>query len=426
MKLSYGQSTVELFLEEEALSQVLQPEGLSPLQASGDAVRSCLRNPSRMAPLRSFVKSGERVTIVVSDYTRLTGARRFLPVLLSELYYAGVSEQRVTILFGGGTHRRQTPEERKNILGEDTFKRISSLDHDASDAEQHEEAGKTSFGTRVFLNKQVTGADKVIVTGAVSYHYYAGFTGGRKGLLPGVASFDTVQENHSLVLNREPGSGLNPKARRGVLQGNPVSDDMCEGSRFVADKVFLLNTVLNDDGDIAAVFGGNLSSAHEEGCDFVKKHFYVQVKEKADLVIVSAGGFPKDVVYYQAHKALDNVIGVVRQGGAVILLAQCSQGAGSPEFFRWFSYGSTEAIERQLRRQYRVAGHTACAHLKKTAYARVVLVSELPEDEVKALSMIPAKSLQEAMGIARDFLGGCPKTYVVPDGSVTVCEAQKK
>jgi nickel-dependent lactate racemase len=177
---------------------------------------------------------------------------------------------------------------------------------------------------------------------------------------------------------------MNQKAKRGILFGNPVNEDMLEIAKLIKPS-FLFNTVLNSKRQISSIFTGDTLSAHIKGCEFVKNHYYVSLKEKADLVIVSCGGEPFDLTYYQAHKAIDNIIGCVKDNGVIILVAKCSQGVGSKDFYKWFSYKNLKEIEKNLRKKFVVVGHTAYASLQKALKVNIVFVTNLKNDDIKKL-----------------------------------------
>ncbi|MEW6189404.1 MAG: nickel-dependent lactate racemase [Actinomycetota bacterium] len=404
--MSYGHQKIEFSIGDENLLGVIQAKKMSPLP-----------NPRDFPPLSEIVSPGESVAILVSDKTRAAKSDLILPLLLDELNSSGVPDEDIFITFATGTHPKHTREEQRQIVGEEVFERVSLYDHDCHDRNNLKYVGTTSRGTKVELNRQVLEADRIILTGTIVYHYFAGFGGGRKSILPGIASFETIQSNHRLVLN--PNEGRNPLARTGILNGNPVHEDMIEAASMV-NPDFLCNVVLNDDGELSGIFTGHWRRAHEKGCHFVDEHCRIKVGEKADLVVVSCGGHPMDVNFAQSHKAMDNASFVLRDGGVMILLAECGEDYPSPEYREWLKYRCKEEIEEVLREEFSIPGHTIYSAMEKAEKFHIILVTELNTDDVHHLGMTPASSIEEALGIARAKLGKAPSTYVMPQGYTTL------
>ena len=418
--LPYGSTHLDFDpspLEVKAILRAKEMPALpDPQQAIAEALRKAIASP----PLAEVAKPGQRVTIVTSDVTRVTGSEVYLPVLVEELNRAGVADDLITILIGTGAHRRQTTEEQWRLVTPELWGRVQVMDHDSRDPQMLVDLGVSARGTPIVLNRAVVETDLLILTGSITHHYHSGFTAGRKAVMPGVAAYDSVQANHSRLLNPEPGSGVNPNCRAGNLDGNPIHEEMLEAARKV-NPAFLFNTVVNDQREIAAVFAGHWIEAHLAGCEFVNRHRRIPLPDGlADLVITSAGGYPKDIEFYQAHKAVEFASYAVRDGGVIIAAVECREGLGPHEFRSHFELGSVEAIEAQLRYRYRVPGGTAMAMLRKARRAHIILVTSLPEDDVRLMRCEPAPDLDTAIAMAVEHLGGRPSTYVLPEGNVTV------
>jgi len=259
----------------------------------------------------------------------------------------------------------------------------------------------------------------VILTGTIGFHYFAGFGGGRKSFLPGVASRKSCMASHFAVLNPGEGSGKNPRAATGVIEGNPVHQAMMEACAM-AEPDFILNTVLSSDKRIIAAFAGDWREAHLEGCRFYAERFSFPLERQADLVIVSCGGFPKDINLIQAHKAMEYGSRAVRDGGVMILLAECRDGYGNATFFNWFRFRELDAFEAELRRNYEINGQTAYSLLAKAQRFRVILVSSLPPEEVATMGMLPAGTLEEALVMAEEMLPKEYTAYVIPEGGTVL------
>jgi nickel-dependent lactate racemase len=414
-QLPYGCSHLEVDLPEENLLGVLTPRAVQLPPNAPDAIRQALAAPIASPPLRDILRPGERVTIIASDITRVTRSEVVLPVLVDEIAACGVRDQDITILFAMGFHRAHTPEEQRRLVGDALADRLRLVDHDAFDAAQNVLIGTTSRGTPVEVNRIATEADHVILTGAITYHYFAGFTGGRKALIPGVTSFATLSRNHCLVLNPEPGAGIHPDAANGRLDGNPVHEDMIEAAAMVG-PTFLVNVVCDPAHEIAGVFAGDWVEAHRRGAAFLDEYHRVEIAAPADLAIVGCGGMPRDINMIQSHKAIANSFPAVRPGGVMILLAQCPDGIGSSDFYDWCRLGSLATIEERLRQEYRVHGQTAHATLRKAQQIRIIMVSDLDPAVIEHMGMTPAPDLPAALALAREWLGPDATTYVIPDG----------
>lgn len=385
----------------------------SPADA-GLLIDQALSAPIGTPPLEQIVHAGERVLIVTSDITRYTGSEIYLPRLVDLLNRCGIADRDLGILIGLGIHRRQTEAEHRKILGP-LYGRIAVFDHDCDAAEQLVDLGHTSDGLPVQMNRRVVEADRVIVTGTIGIHYFAGFGGGRKGLVPGVASRATCMATHFRIFNPPEQGGRNPNAAPAHLTGNPVHQAILEAARLVAPD-FLLNTVLSPDKTILGVFAGDLELAHLAGCVFARPLLTAHLEEAADLAIVSCGGHPKDINFIQAHKALDYGVHAVKPGGTLILLAACPDGFGHPTFFDWFRHLQLEAFEQALREGYEINGQTAYATLVKARGWRVILVSGFSREQTERMGMEKAADLDTALRMAYQRLAADARVVVIPDG----------
>ncbi|KAF0219811.1 MAG: hypothetical protein FD174_1824 [Geobacteraceae bacterium] len=415
VKLNYGDTSFSLELPPERLLAVVRaaapPSQQKPDELIADALDGC-------EPILRTFNPGEKVVIVTSDITRYTGSEIYLPLLVERLNGAGIRDEDIEIVIALGIHRRQTEHEHKKIVGS-LWGRIKVVDHDCDDPGKLVYLGKTGNGIEVEINRRVAEAARVILTGTIGYHYFAGFGGGRKSILPGVASRKSCMASHFAVLNPAPGAGKNPLAATGVLAGNPVHQAMEEACALVAPS-FILNTVLSPDKRIIAAFAGGWREAHLAGCEFYAERFSYPIHERADLVVVSCGGFPKDINFIQAHKSMEYGSQALKEGGVMILLAQCRDGYGNATFFNWFRFKELGAFEAELRRNYEINGQTAYSTLQKAQRFRVVLVSDLPPEEVTAMGMIPVSSLTEAMGKVEVMLPADYTAYVIPEGGTVL------
>ncbi|MDA8123156.1 MAG: nickel-dependent lactate racemase [Deltaproteobacteria bacterium] len=370
-----------------------------------------ISRPIGSLPLRQILSAGDSVAIAISDVTRYSGTEKFLAPLLLETDAACVPRNRVTLFVARGTHRAMTGTELQDAIGPELASgvRVEQSDPDGDSVL----VGTTSRGTKVHLYRPVAESDRVILTGTISFHYFAGFGGGRKALVPGCASRQTAEATHFRIFRTE-GPGKHPLARAGVLAGNPVHEDILEAVSM-APPCFLVNTLLTPDKKLFDVVAGHWQKAHEEGCARYSKTYRVRIPMRYPLVIASAGGFPKDINFIQSHKAMDYAFAAIEPGGVMILLAECPDGFGSPQFFPWFRFDDPDEMETELRANYQIYGQTAHAAFVKAKACRIILVSSLRPEDVERMGMTHAASLDAALEQARGLLGYLPATLVIPD-----------
>jgi nickel-dependent lactate racemase len=418
--LKYGDRCLPCPVAKATLLSAARPQQLPPPDA---AIGAALAAPLGTPPLAEIVRAGERVVIVTSDITRYTGSERYLPILVEELNRCGIADADISVVIALGIHRRQTAAEHRTILGP-LSGRIAVYDHDCDDPAELVDLGRTASGLPVQINRRVIEADRVIVTGTIGLHYFAGFGGGRKSLVPGVASRETCMATHFAIFNPPETGGRHPAARPANLAGNPVHEAILAAARMLKPD-FLLNTVLTADHQIAGVFSGDLEQAHLAGCALARQLYTVPLAQPADLAIVSCGGYPKDINFIQAHKALDYGVQAVRPGGTVILLAACPDGFGNPTFFDWFRYQELDAFEAALRQHYQINGQTAYATLCKARTWRIILVSTLGREATERMGMEKAANLDQALKMAYEHLPADPDIVVIPDGGTVLPVIEK-
>lgn len=383
---------------------------------SDDAIHRAIARPIGMEQgLFATVRPGDRVAILVSDSFRRTGVDRILPFLIAELNRRGVGDAAVSFVFATGVHRAPTAEEQAHILGSSIYERFAgrAFAHNAWDEANLTDVGRTSRGTRVRVNRRVLDCTRIFATGTVVFHYFAGFGGGRKSILPGITGADTISQNHALNLHPTE-DRLDPRVRIGVLDGNPVAEDMLEGARLIpVDGI--VNTVLDRNGAIAGVFAGEMDAAHRSAAACARRLYAVSMPARADLVIASSGAARN---FVQAHKALYNAYQAMKPGGRIILTTPCEEGLGGDLFTKWLQLGSREAVIAGLRKQSEINGQTALSTLEKAPSA--ILVSELLEDAVRLLGARKASSLAGALAIARGELPADSTFCVLPHADYTV------
>lgn len=415
MELKYGEKSLAFTLPPENLLGVIKAEPAASVASPEELINAALAG---CQPLIAQIKPAENVVIVTSDITRYSGSELYLPLLVARLNAAGVADSAITIVIALGIHRKQTEAEHRKIVGP-LSGRIKVIDHDCDDPGKLVTVGVTSGGIDVSINRTVAEADHLILTGAIGFHYFAGFSGGRKSILPGVASRAACMASHFTVLNPAEGSGKNSCATTGNLENNPVHIAMAEACAMAAPD-FILNTVLSPQKSIIGVFAGHWRDAHEAGCRFYAENFTCPVQKLADLVVVSCGGYPKDINLIQAHKSMEYASQALKDGGVMILLAECRDGYGHATFFDWFHYRELAAFENRLRSHYEINGQTAYSLLQKALRFRIILVSTLPPEEVRTMQMAAAGTLGQAMQLAMEMLPENFTAYVVPEGGTVL------
>ncbi len=414
MKLELNIGTTSQFVEVEdaCLQQVLLPNAVSYDLTGEDEVRRALANPIGTPLLREIVKPGEKIAIVTSDITRPMPTYIVMPALLDELYAAGVAKEDITLVFALGSHRFHTDAERQKLAGERAWNEINVIDGDASDCVH---MGVTKAGTPVDVVRVVAEADRSICLGNIEYHYFAGYSGGAKAIMPGVSTRAAIQSNHSMMIREE--------ACAGNITTNPLRQDI-EEAGDICGVDFILNVVLDEHKKIIRAVAGDVTQAHREGCAFLDQLYQVKIEKRADIVMVSQGGAPKDLNLYQTQKALDNAKHAIRDGGVIILVGSCKEGLGEHVFEEWLLAAEkpSDLIDR-IKQEFRLGGHKAAAIAMVLEHAEIYLVSDLEPEFVKSLFMTPYKTIEEAYQAATEKLGKNASVIAMPYGGSTLPRA---
>ena len=413
-ELGFGAGVQKLTVPDENLIGVLLP---NPVEVSltGEAeVRRALENPIGTPRLKDVVRPGETVAIVTSDVTRPMPSAIVLPPLLEELYAAGIRREDITVVFALGSHRKQTPEEQKKLVGEKVFSEVRCIDGDPADCVRF---GVTGRGTEVDIVRAVAEADRRICLGNIEYHYFAGYSGGAKAIMPGVSTRAAIQNNHSRMVEQA--------AAAGRLDGNPVREDIEEAARMVGVD-FLLNVVLDEHKKIVRAVAGDLVKAHRAGCEYLDRLYAKHIYERVDIVVVSQGGAPKDINLYQTQKALDNAKHAVKDGGVIVLVGSCKEGLGEKVFEEWMTKSeSPQSMIERIERDFQLGGHKAAAIAMVLEHADIYLVSELEPAFVKRIFLTPFGTVQGALDAALEKCGPHASVLVMPYGGSTLPQAEK-
>lgn len=410
IELAYGRRSFSFGFDEQCL-QVLSNQSSTETPLSDAEIGAALDAPCESPPIEEIVKLGDSVLIVVSDATRLTASAQVLNLLVRRLVQNAISAANIAVIFATGIHRPVTLQEREELLTPFLSQRLRTINHDAYDPANLISVGTTSRGIPVELNRALREFSCVIITGGINFHYFAGFTGGRKSICPGLASAQTIEATHMLALDFEQG-GRRRGVGSGILTGNLVSEQ-CDEIAAMVNPAFSISTLVDKNGRPVKVYAGHWKAAHRAGCDDYLSRNSVTIPGKRRLVVASCGGWPYDINLIQAHKALDMAAQACETGGTIILFAECAEGLGRTDFLKWFANKSSRELEARLREEYEVNGQTAWALWNKSERFRVHLVSALPAEYVKRMGMIPTASLEEALAKLNPSESG----YILPRGA---------
>lgn len=413
IQLAYGHATIG-FDYDPARFQVLAPSESDTSSLSDVEVNATIDSPIESPAIEDLIKPDDTVLIVVSDATRATGSAQIINLLVRRLIENGVQPHNVAIIFATGIHRAVRPQEKTELLTSFIARRIRTIDHDATDSAQLVDIGSMESGVPAKVNRALKEFSKVIITGAVGFHYFAGFTGGRKSVCPGLASAQTIESTHMLALDFERG-GRRKGVGTGLLDGNAVSLE-CERVAAIINPVFSINTIVNKHGRVEKIFAGHWGAAHRRACaDYLANHS-LQISEKREMVIVSCGGLPYDINMIQAHKALDMAAHACVDGGTIVFLAECTDGLGRADFMKWFESKDSRALESRLREAYEVNGQTAWSLLTKTERFNVRIITNLSEETTRQMRMQRVASLAEVFAEASPHSTG----YIMPRGAAVL------
>jgi nickel-dependent lactate racemase len=411
--LPYGKTDVCVRVPARNLLGTIEPKDRPGAPDQKAEVERALKEPIASKRLCEIAKPESKVAIVVDDATRSIPSERMLIPVLAELNAAGVKDENITVIFGCGTHRGVTAEEAAQILGAEVSKRIKAINHNAAAPDLVYVGTTKTHGNKVYVNRVFAEADVKVLLGDVQYHYYAGYGGGRKSVLPAVSGVETIRHNHALLVNSN--------STAGNLENNPVHIDMTEAARL-AKVDFILNVVENKKGEIVKAFAGELEAAFLEATKLVDDMYRVTVDRRADIIVVSAGGYPWDLTLYQALKGVDASLDAVKRGGVIILVAECLEGYGNQVFYDWMSrLGEIKNMERELKRNFVVGGQRAYYLLKALLNHQIILVSSMPDFYATSIFKLKtARAVNDALNEAFKITGSASRVWAMPQGSSTL------
>jgi nickel-dependent lactate racemase len=409
IKLKYGKTEIPFDYDESRFQVLSNDENWAPL--SDAEVGAELDNPIDAPPLEEIISAGESVLIVVPDATRQTAAGQVVNLLVRRLIANGIPPHDIQIIFATGIHRRVTEEEKRAIVTPFIAQRIKMLDHDPRDLMRIIRMGQTSGGIPIELNRALAEHDHVVLVGGITFHYFAGFAGGRKLACPGLASAKTISATHKLAFDCETRS-RREGVDTGLLDSNPVHEAFMEAVSKI-NPSFAINTIVNDAGQAVDMFCGDWITSHRKGCETYAASNTIKIAEKRDLVIASCGGYPYDINMIQAHKALDAASHACNEGGTIVLLAECTDGLGRTDFLDWFDAKNSHELAERLCQTYQVNGQTAWSLLKKAEHFDVRMVTSLDETSIQRMRLGAANSIGRAMAELNSDVQG----YIMPLGA---------
>jgi nickel-dependent lactate racemase len=410
--LKYGNSHKTLQLDDKNVIGTLELTKVPGLPDVTQAEMEALENPIGTPKLSEIAKGKSTACVAVSDYTRGVPYKRpnfnlLLPII-EELHDAGIKDENIRFLVGTGAHRVHTDKENLDNFGEEIVNKYEVISHDCD--KNNVSLGKLSTGNELLVDKVWVDSDVKVMTGLITTHYFGGFSGGRKGILPGIVARETVRRNHAMIID--------PQVDIAKTKGNPISDEMDEAAEK-AGVDFLLNVVINDQKEIVRIVAGDLDQAFEAGWKACRDLYRVPFHQKADAVFACAGGYPKDVSLYQSQKSINNGKLVLKEGGTIVLISECREGIGSDTFAQWlFEASSLDELLNTKQEKIIVGGHTAVGNAKVLKRFDILVVSSLKKEELETRFYKYAKSIEDAIDRVKKKHGHDFKSYVMPQAGL--------
>lgn len=418
--IPYSKSQIDVSIPEKRLKGILESRAhhYKPEFGEEDLVRKALENPIGSPRLRELAKTSRKIVIITSDHTRPVPTKIISPLLLKEIRSTNPNAD-ITFLVATGFHRASNQEELLNKFGEELLKNEKIIVHDCWDNNSLVNIGKLPSGGDLFVNKIAMEADLLIAEGFIEPHLFAGFSGGRKSVLPGIVSGETIQANHcSEFIAHE-------KARAGILEGNPIHEDMLFAAKQ-AKLAFILNVVIDANKKIISAFSGDMEQAHLAGCRFAGELASVKAKP-ADIVITSNGGYPLDQNIYQLVKGLSSGEATCNKGGVIIICAACNDGHGGEAFYKWFKEapgGAEEVMDKIMKidRNSTIPDQWAAQIIARIQLKHtVIIVSDQCDHRlIRDMGFKAAATIDEALATAEQVVGSNATFTVIPDGVAVI------
>lgn len=412
-KVLYGKSEVDVEVPDD--STVIEPLTINPVENVEKTIKDVLQNPTDSEPLKDMVKSSDTVSIVISDITPPTPNHILVPLLMEELSH--VPRENFVIINGTGTHRDQTREELISMLGKDIVDTVKIVHNHCNEEESLTLVGHSQYGCDVYLNKDYVESDFKIVTGFIEPHFFAGFSGGPKGIMPGIAGIETIQTFHNAQMIGDP------RSTWGNLEDNPVQNMAREVNKMCKPH-FMLNVALNKDKKITAAFGGEVFEAHKQGCAYVKEHAMFKCDHRFDVVIASNSGYPLDQNLYQTVKGMSAASKVVKKGGNIIMVSECADGfPDHGQFAEIFKMADTPQGILDLIHDPNFAEVDQWQVQKQASiqtFANVYVYSELTDQQLKDSMLNPTSNIEQTLQDLEQSFGRPLTIGVMPQGPLTI------
>jgi lactate racemase len=415
--LKYGSTYVQLKLDDKNFIGILELSKFPGIPDVSKAEMEALDHPIGSKKLSEIAKGKRSACVEVSDYTRGTPYQRsgyhLLVPLLDELRKGGIRDENIIFLIGTGSHRAHTEKENIDNWGEEIVKNYRVISHDCD--KNNVSLGMLSTGNELLVDKVWVDAEVRILTGLINTHYFGGFSGGRKGVIPGIAGRETIRKNHARILR--------PEVDIAKTKGNPISDEMEEAARK-AGVDFILNVVVNEKKEIVKIVAGDLEKAFEEGRKACLDLYRVPFGERADVVFACAGGYPKDVSLYQSQKTINNAKLVLKDGGTIVLISECKEGFGSDVFSKWLlDASSVDELLNIDPAKITVGGHTAVGNAKVLKKFDILAVSNIKKEELEKRFYKYAEGIEDAVEWVKKKHGENFRSYVIPQaGFIYPCQ----
>jgi nickel-dependent lactate racemase len=417
IELPYGKGTMGLEVPEKNLLDVVVPKEFIPPEQPEILIKEALKDPLGTEPLSKSVGLGDTVAVVIDDYTRPCPTKLLLSPVLEELKKAGVDDLDVVIIIATGTHTPPSTDVIKELVGDKIFRNYMIVSNDAVNG-NHVNVGRTKRGNDIEVLREYVEADFKILLGDIEYHYFAGYGGTRKSILPGICSKITIQRNHSLLFEKN--------SCMGQMKENPIHKEMNE-AMHLAGCDFALSVVQNSHHRIVGAWAGEPELVMDAGVKLVDTMYKIEISESPEIVIIAANGHPHDLNLYQAMKAMYTACQIVKPGGVIVLVAECPQGDGSQLYVDWLKrYKTSQEIQDALHKNFIIGAHKAYYHRVTLENHPVIFVSSMDAGEVEGLfGFIKEKDANAALSKALSLAGGQSKILVVPQGTTTFLTVKK-
>lgn len=411
----YGDQTIEFPLPEAGRIEVLQGRAQPAIEDIGAALGEALEWPIGGPALREFLRPEDQVTLIISDMSRFWMRQDLvIPHLVSYICgQCGVPAGNLVILVATGTHIGGDVAELRTLVTDAVYDAVRVVNHNCLD-EGLIHIGTTSRGTRVEVNPLAVGR-KVVALGAAAQHVMAGFGGGRKSILPGICSMRSIKQNHAHALD-PIAARSNPAIGNAVLAGNPLHEDMCEAAAMVS-HLYAVNLVMNPDMKLARITSGHFIDSWLEACKAADAMYETPISQKADVIITSCGGYPKDMSLYQATKTIDNVEGGLKPGGTLVLLAECREGGGPAEYFDWINSLCAGTLDADLRADFTIPGYIFYLNCEQARRYRIMMLTDADPKKLQRMGIL-AYSDERLLRKDLDISGAL--VYVIPNGSTVI------